>query len=82
MKKWIQHVEKPKEHSDYTKIITQIYGSNNLLPDFRQMSPENIVKKNHFIELLDPELKIIGHIKLLAPELKKIGHLKLLMDYV
>jgi hypothetical protein len=48
MQKWIQHAEKPLGHSDYTKIITQICGSNNFLPDFGQMSPENIVGKESF----------------------------------
>jgi hypothetical protein len=48
MQKWIQHAEKPLGHSDYTEIITQICGSNNFSPDFRQMSSENITGKESF----------------------------------
>jgi len=48
MQRWIQHAEKPLRHSDYTDIITEIYGSNNFSPDFGQMSLENIVGKKSF----------------------------------
>jgi hypothetical protein len=32
MHKWIQHAEKPLEHSDYTYLTTQICRSNNISP--------------------------------------------------
>jgi hypothetical protein len=48
MQKWIQHAEKPLGHLDYTQIITQIYGSNNFLSDFKQMSSEKIVEEPSF----------------------------------
>jgi hypothetical protein len=47
MQKWIQYVEKLLRHSDYIEIITQIYGSNNLLSDFKQMYPKNIINKEY-----------------------------------
>jgi hypothetical protein len=54
MRKWIQHVEKPQGHSDYTKIITQICISNNFSLNLRQMFLEKIVKEESFhVECLD-----------------------------
>jgi hypothetical protein len=38
MQKWIQPIEKHMGHLDYTELITQIYRSNNFLPNIRQMS--------------------------------------------
>jgi len=60
MQKWIHHAKKLLGHSDYTKIITQICGSNNFLPNFGQISLEKNHQKiaynvlnSHFIQPLD-----------------------------
>lgn len=45
MQKWIQFAEKPLEHLDYTDLTTQVCRSNNILPDFGQISPENMPGK-------------------------------------
>jgi hypothetical protein len=61
MQKWIQHAEKPLGHLDYTKIITQICGSNNFSLDFREMSSE---KKDPFRRMfrLRPYINMYVHL--------------------
>jgi hypothetical protein len=57
MQKWIQHALKPPGHSNYTKIITQICGSNNFSSDFGKFPQKISSKKNHFVEHLDYDLE-------------------------
>ena len=51
MQKWIQPVEKQIGHLDYTELITQIYRSNNFLPNFRQMSQKKQKRKTISLQL-------------------------------
>jgi hypothetical protein len=44
MHRWIQHVEKPLGHLDYTNLATQICISNHSSPDFGQNRTENFQK--------------------------------------
>jgi hypothetical protein len=45
MHKWIQHVEKPLGHLDYTNLTTQICRSNHSSPNFEQNQIKKITKK-------------------------------------